>query len=157
MNSDISIKESVGNLELLKLTKIAFLCSRKIPASAVLKCYDWAIAQREEGNCVISGFHSKLEKDVFHYLLKGSQPVIMMLARGLKQKLDPVLKKNLDQGRLLIISPFAGNVKRVTERTSETRNKAMIEIADRIIVGFVSENGQLHKILKSHMDKVSYI
>jgi hypothetical protein len=40
-----------------------------VPASVILKCYDWAIAQREAGNCIISGFHSQLEKDVLHYLL----------------------------------------------------------------------------------------
>lgn len=41
------IKESLGNTELLKLPKKAFLCSRQVPASVVLKCYDWAIEQRE--------------------------------------------------------------------------------------------------------------
>lgn len=60
------IKATIGNVGLLKIKKTAFLCSRKIPASLVLKCYDWAIAQREAGNCVISGFHSQVEKDVLH-------------------------------------------------------------------------------------------
>jgi hypothetical protein len=54
----VEIKEFLGNRENLKLKKIAFLCSRKIPASVVLKCYDWAIEQREKGNCVISGLIS---------------------------------------------------------------------------------------------------
>ena len=82
------IVSSLGNTELLKLRKTAFLCSREIPASVVLKCYDWAIEQRDKGNCIISGFHSKIEKDVFHYLLAGTQPVIMALARGMKEKID---------------------------------------------------------------------
>jgi len=82
------VKENIGNVELLKLQKTAFLCSRSIPATAVLRCYDWAIAQREDGNCAISGFHSQLEKDVFHYLLKGNQPIIIALARGLKEKIN---------------------------------------------------------------------
>ena len=64
------IKDLIGNIKFLKEYKIAFLCSRKIPASTVLKCYDWAIEQRENGSCIISGFHSQLEKDVLHYLLK---------------------------------------------------------------------------------------
>jgi hypothetical protein len=80
------IAAALGNTELLELHKIAFLCSRKIPASVVLKCYDWAIAQRKRGNCIISGFHSTIEKDVFHYLLQGTQPVILALARGMKKK-----------------------------------------------------------------------
>jgi hypothetical protein len=52
----MKIEQLLGNEELLKLPKTAFLCSRKILASTVLKCYDWAIEQREKGNCVISGF-----------------------------------------------------------------------------------------------------
>jgi len=80
------IVSSLGNTELLKLHKTAFLCSREISASVVLKCYDWAIEQHEKGSCIISGFHSKLEKDVFHYLLAGKQSVIMALARGMKRE-----------------------------------------------------------------------
>lgn len=83
--------EFLGNKQLLKLHKTAFLCSRLITASKVLKCYDWAIAQREAENCVISGFHSQLEKDVFYYLFKGKQPIIIALARGLKKKIEPEL------------------------------------------------------------------
>jgi predicted Rossmann fold nucleotide-binding protein DprA/Smf involved in DNA uptake len=67
------ITTSQGNTELLKLHKTAFLCSRKVSASALLKCYDWAIKQREKEVCVISGFHSQIEKDVLHYLLKGEK------------------------------------------------------------------------------------
>lgn len=143
----MEIKEQLGNKELLQVNKTAFLCSRKVPASVVLKCYDWAIEQREKGNCIISGFHSQLEKDVLHYLLKGKQPIIIALARGLKDKLEPEFKKPLEQGRLLIITPFDKKVKRVTEQTAATRNKMMIELADNITVGYTSVGGQLEKLL----------
>jgi len=142
------IKESIGNTDLLKLSKKAFLCSRQVPASVVLKCYDWAIEQREKGVCVISGFHSQIEKDVLHYLLKGKQPIIIALARGLKEKLEPEFEKPLQEGRLLIISPFDKTVTRVTEETAETRNKLMIDLADNITIGFASPGGQLEELLK---------
>ncbi len=147
-------KDTSGNIELLKLHKTAFLCSRKIPASVVLKCYDWAIAQRETNNCVISGFHSQLEKDVLHYLLKGKQPIIVALARGLKQKIDPELQKPLDEGRLLIITPFDETIKRVTEQTAAVRNRMMVELADKLVVGFASDGGNLNKILQNHGGKI---
>mgnify|MGYP000878486033 FL=1 len=145
----MEINEFLGNEQLLKLQKTAFLCSRSITASAVLKCYDWAIAQREAGNCVISGFHSQLEKDVLHYLLKGKQPIIIALARGLKKKIEPELIKPLEEGRILIISPFDKTVKRVTEQTAEIRNKMMIELADNITIGYASKGGKLEKLLQS--------
>lgn len=141
------ITANFGNTDLLKLPKTAFLCSRKVPASVVLKCYDWAIAQRESGHCVISGFHSQIEKDVLHYLLKGQQPIIVVLARGLKEKLEPEFKKPLEQGRLLIISPFDKTTKRVTEQTAEIRNKLMTDLSDNITVGYASPGGQLEKLL----------
>lgn len=144
-----------GNIELLKIPKTAFLCSRKIPASVVLKCYDWAIAQREAGNCVISGFHSQLEKDVLHYLLKGKQPIIVAMARGLKLMLEPELQQPLDEGRLLLITPFDETVKRVTEKTAAVRNQMMIELADEVVVGFASEGGNLNKILQMQSDNLN--
>lgn len=140
--------QTLGNTDLLKQPKTAFLCSRKVPASVVLKCYDWAIEQRDNGNCVISGFHSQIEKEVLHYLLKGKQPIILVLARGLKEKVEPELEKPLAEGRLLIISPFEKNIKRVTEQTAETRNKLMTDLADQITIGYASPGGQLEELLK---------
>ena len=142
------IKESLGNIELLKLSKTAFLCSRQVPASVVLKCYDWAIGQRQAGNCVISGFHSQLEKDVFHYLLKGNQPIIIALARGMKENLEPELIKPLEEGRLLIISPFDRSVKRISTGLAEVRNRLMIDLSDRVVIGFASAGGNLEKLIR---------
>ena len=142
------IKGHIGNLELLKLPKTAFLCSRKVPASVVLKCYDWAIEEREAGNCVISGFHSQLEKDVFHYLLKGKQPIIIAVARGIKKNLEPELIRPLEEGRLLIITPFDRSVKRVSSQNAQIRNRLMIDLADRIVIGYASLGGNLQKLVQ---------
>lgn len=143
------IAATLGNTEILKQHKVAFMCSRKVPAGAVLKCYDWAIEQREKGVCVISGFHSQIEKDVLHYLLKGTQPIILALARGIKQKVETEFQRPIQQGRLLIVTPFAKEVKRVTAQSAVVRNKMMIELADSITVGYASEGGQLIKLLRN--------
>lgn len=74
--------------------------------------------QRVKGNCVIGGFHSQIEKDVLHYLLKGTQPIIVALAREVKDNLELEFIEPVKQNRLLIISPFDENVKRVTEQTA---------------------------------------
>jgi len=54
----MKIEQLFGNEELLKLEMTAILCNCKVPASVVLKCYNWDIEQREKANCVISGLHS---------------------------------------------------------------------------------------------------
>ena len=146
-----------GNCEIIRHRKTAFLCSRKIPASIVLKCYDWAIAQREAGNCVISGFHSTIEKDVLHYLLKGKQPLIIVFARGLKNRLEPEFINPLEQGRLLIISPFEQKIKRVSKETAAKRNKMMIELADKVTFGHISPGGSLEKLSRAVKKEVNFI
>ena len=146
----------LGNTELLKLPKTAFLCSRQVPAGVVLKCYDWAIAQREAGRCIISGFHSKIEKDVLHYLLKGDQPIIVALARGLKKRLEPELSDAMDTNRLLIVTPFDEKIKRVTSETANQRNRFMAELADEIFVAYAKNGGNIEKLLTdiSHTGKI---
>jgi len=62
-------------------------------------------------------FHSKIEKDVLHYLLYGKQPIISALARGLKEKLELESVKPLEQGTLLIITLFDKSVKQVSSQT----------------------------------------
>lgn len=152
----IKIEGYLGNKELLKLNKTAFLCSRKIPASVVLKCYDWAIAQRDSGKCVISGFHSKIEKDVLHYLLKGTQPIILVLARGLKKKTEPEFEESLKQGRLLIITPFKKEISQINEKTASKRNELMIQRADEICVGYADPEGKVKILLNKTLNKKIY-
>jgi len=147
------VQASQGNEDLLKLHKTAFLCSRRVPAGVVLKCYDWAIARRDEGTCVISGFHSRMEKDVLYYLLKGTQPIIVALARSLKKRLEPELREPLEQGRLLIITPFDKSVTWVTEENARIRNRMMIELADKIVVGYSTPGGQLDTLTAEYPNK----
>lgn len=153
----MQIKSHYGNIELLKLSKTAFLCSRQVPASAVLKCYDWAKENRTAGTCVISGFHSQLEKDVLHFLLKGNQPVIMVLARSLTKKVQEDFLKPIEDGRLLIISPFAETVTRATENTCQIRNRYMLDLADIVTIGYARSGGLLAELVKETSKDVEFL
>jgi predicted Rossmann fold nucleotide-binding protein DprA/Smf involved in DNA uptake len=147
---------TLGDTALLQQHKVAFLCSRKCPAAVVLKSFDWAIEQREKGTCVISGFHSRIEKDVLHYLLKGTQPLILALARGMMKKWPPEVKAALDSNRLLIITRYADNVTRASEETCYQRNRLMMGLADEIVIGFASPGGNLERLCGDHKGKVSF-
>jgi len=126
----------LGNKELLKLYKIAFLCSRKIPSSILLKTYDWAVEQRKKDRCIISGFHSKIEKDVFNFLIKGNQPVIMVLARSLKKRWEKEIKDAIENKNLLIVSPFNRPIKRISKETAIKRNRYMVDLVDKIFIPY---------------------
>ena len=139
--------EFLGNKDILQLPKTAFLCSRSVPAEKILKTYDWAKEQRENASCVVCGNHSPIEKDVFEILLKGKQPIILVLARSMKKKFFPEILKAVENNRLLIIAPFDKNIKRITRKTAEIRNKYMIELSDKIVVAYKTPGGQLDKLL----------
>ncbi len=139
--------EHKGNIKILDLQKTGFLCSQKCPAEVVLKSYDWAKEQREQGNCLVCGNHSQIEKDVFEILLKGEQPLILVIARGMKTNWEPVIEKAVNEKRLLVISPFEKEVKRVTRETAKKRNEKILKICDKIVVGYKTKNGQLEELL----------
>jgi predicted Rossmann fold nucleotide-binding protein DprA/Smf involved in DNA uptake len=142
-----------GNIDILKLNKTAFLCSQRVPAQAVLNSYDWAKEQRKRGNCIVCGNHSQIEKDVFEILLNGKQPLILVLARGMQKQWPAEIKNAIEKERLLVCSPFASNVTRITREKAEIRNKAIIDMSDNIVVGFITVGGQLNILL----NEIKYI
>ncbi len=127
----------IGNIELLNPPKIAFLSSRNISPQSVIACYDWATQQRSASRCVISGFHSQIEKDVLHFLLKGKQPLILVLGRSLYKKLPEEFIKPLEENRLLIISVVSQTTNRQSIETALLRNKYIVENANEVIFWFV--------------------
>ncbi|AFH48943.1 Hypothetical protein IALB_1232 [Ignavibacterium album JCM 16511] len=144
----------LGNKEILNNYKIGFLCSRKVPAGIILKTYDWAVEQRDKGNCIVSGFHSKIEKDVFDILVKGSQPIILVLAKGMMKRWDKKIIELVNQNRLLIISLFSEKVTRPTIKTAIKRNELIAEISDKIFIPYFSPNSYLQTLYDNYKLKV---
>lgn len=121
----------IGNEALLKLPKTAFLAPSKIATLSVLRCYDWAQMMCLENHCVVSGFSSKLEKEVLHFLLKDTQSIILVLGRKMYSKLPEELKFPLGQGRLLIIS--ITNEVRQSRQNAYRRNCYTAELAEEVV------------------------
>ena len=140
----------LGNHELLNIPKTAFLSSRRISPEAVLRCCSWATAQRDAGRCVISGFHSALERDVLRLLLKGGQPIVLVLARRLYapetlEREHPDLKRALDEERLLIVS--TSSAARANEETTRKRNQYILAHAEAIVIGALTPGGGLASLV----------
>ena len=144
--------EYLGNQELLKLKKTAFLASSTISSETVLRCYDWATDMRNRGECVVSGFSSKLEQDVLHFLLKGSQPIIIVLARRMYKVIPDELKESLAQNCLLIIS--VSNATRQSKVSAMVRNRYVCEMADRILFVGVTEQSSLYPYKNEYRNKL---
>lgn len=125
--------EIFGNKELLKQKKVGFLASRKISSLSILPTLDWATeVSKREDNAIVSGFHSKMERNVLEILLKGQCGIIIVLARGMYRKLPKQYEEALSQNRLLIITNEKDNMKRVSEQTAHKRNEYVKSISDEM-------------------------
>lgn len=121
----------LGNKELLNWWKIGFLASRKISTSAILPTLDWAVEiSKRTDVAVVSGFHSRLEKDVLKFLLQGTCGIIIVLARGMYRKRPKIYEKAMNENRLLIIALEKDTITRVSEYTAHRRNEYVKSISD---------------------------
>ena len=145
----------LGNQKLLRMQKTAFLASSNIASETVLRVYDWATEMRCRGECVISGFNSKLEQDVLHFLLKGSQPIILVLARRMYKVIPEELQEELNQNRLLIVS--VSNAARQSKDTAMIRNRWVCETADNILFIGVTEQSSLYALKAAFNNKQKMI
>jgi predicted Rossmann fold nucleotide-binding protein DprA/Smf involved in DNA uptake len=125
----------------------ALLCSREAPGGTILKAFDQAAAWRDACRCVISGFHSPLERQCLDILLRGEQPIVMVLARGPGAlRLPATQRKALDDGRLTIISPFPAAEKRVTADLARQRNRFVAALADEVVFAYIAPGGSLSRL-----------
>lgn len=145
--------EYFGNKELLNLPKTAFLASSTIPLDMVLRCYDWATAKHE--GCVVSGFSSKLERDVLHFLIKAKCSTILVLARRMYSTLPDELKEPVEQGRMLIISMT--DATRQSRATALSRNRYICELADELLFVGVSEESSLFPLKEKYQSKLTQL
>lgn len=138
---------ALGNLELLRLPTIALFCSVHCPGNAILTAYDQAARWRDAGRCVISGFHSPVEKECLRILLRGKQPIIICLARALEKiRLPSDWQRALEAGRLLILSPFKKRPRRPTVESSRQRNELGAALSDEVLIIHATPGGQIDQI-----------
>ena len=137
----------LGNSDLLQWRKTAFLCSRTVKSSAVMRCYDWATEQQSRGICVMSGFNSPMEKDVLHFLLRSKVPVVMVLARRMYKTLPADLQTALDEGRLLVVS--LSTATRQSQQTVQQRNQYLLRHADSFVFGSLSSSSSLYPLFEA--------
>jgi predicted Rossmann fold nucleotide-binding protein DprA/Smf involved in DNA uptake len=137
---------ALGNLAILQRRLLGFFCSTRCPGEMILQTYDLARALRDAGVTVISGFHSPMEKECLALLLRGTQPVIVCPARSLERmRLPTVWKAPLAQGRLLIVSPFAGKQHRITADLARKRNEFVATLADEVFVAYAAPGSKTER------------
>jgi hypothetical protein len=131
-----------GNRALLDLPMTAFLASR----SRGMACH--APAWQTRTKCVVSGFLSPMERAVFDACLGDGIPMVQVLARGLGLGMpSPAVRRAIDAGRLLVMTPFDADVTRFSAARAAWCNQYALHLAGNIVIGQMSPDGMLACLL----------
>lgn len=141
------ILSHIGNIDLLKQKKIAFLCSSKTTSQDILRSFDWATSVPKD-SCIISGFQTKLEQDVLHLLLKRHIPVVIVLARKMYKVLPAEVQPAIEEGNALVIS--ISHQPRNSKESSFRRNKYILDVAEEVFFGALDASSSLARFSKTH-------
>jgi predicted Rossmann fold nucleotide-binding protein DprA/Smf involved in DNA uptake len=138
---------AIGRIDLISIPKTAFFCSKICPGNAILKAMDQAHKWRDQGRCIISGFHSPIEKECLQILLRGIQPIIICPARSLdKMRIPMEWRDGIGAGRILLLSSLESSQRRITAALSEHRNKLVAALADEVYFAHITPNGKTARL-----------
>ena len=138
---------TLGNKDILSSLKIGYFASSKIASLSVLPTLDWAteIAKRDDV-AIISGFHSKLEREVLNYLLKGKCGIICVLARGIYKQVPAKYKEAFDNNRILFLSLESNDTLYYGREQAAKRNEFIASTADELVFSSVTSDSSLYSL-----------
>lgn len=134
--------QRAGNQKLMEMPKTGFLASRgaselhgRLPV--------------KPGEAVISGFLSPMERAVFKAGLAHKIPLIWVKPWGLSHEEGLIYQTRaaLDEGLLLMVSPFSGDIEAPSIRRAAWCNQYVLNHCDRMVVGHLNPGGMLACIL----------
>ncbi len=138
-----------GNTTFLQNRKLAFFCSQRCPGSVLSKMYDLAQILSQRQVTLIGGFQSPVETEFLNRLLKSARSVIVCPAKCLStMRLKPDWQEPMQQGRLLLLSPFAEHQRRLDRHLALVRNRFVAAVADEIFIAYASPGGALSRLLQ---------
>lgn len=147
-----------GDASMLLCPLTTFLCSHRVPDGVTAAIHRWVMALDPADSCVLCGNLSSQERYALRLLVDRGIPVVLALAQSIPANLTD-LKLTVAEmiafqsGRLMVISPILdAGVPEATGKSSAARNKLMLDLASRIVVGFMAENGNLASQLLGRTD-----
>jgi predicted Rossmann fold nucleotide-binding protein DprA/Smf involved in DNA uptake len=138
-----------GNVTFLQNRKVAFFCSQRCPGSVLVKMYDLAQLLSQRPITLIGGFQSPVEQEFLNRLLKSAMSAIVCPARSMaSMRLRSEWQEPMQQGRLLLLSPFGEGVQRVNRQIAQTRNRFVAALADEVLIAFASPEGAILELCR---------
>ncbi len=144
----------IGDQAILRQKCLGLICSVQCPGSVVIKTFDAIRELRDAGIPVAGGFHSPMEKECLEFLLRGQQPVIIVLAKGLgRPRLPEAWRTAIDAGRLLVLAPFGDDVRRTTKAHAQARNEFIVAHAAGVLIPHASPGGKAEAIARTILER----
>ncbi|HNY48921.1 MAG TPA: DNA-processing protein DprA [Smithella sp.] len=144
---------AMGNVAVLQRRLLGLICSIKCPGSIILKTFDTIRSLRDDGVTMIGGFLSPMERDCLDILLRGKQSIVLCPAKRLTGlRLGNEVRKAINENRLLVLSPFADDIRHTTAAQAIRRNNLVAALADALLVPYAAPEGKtwttVHTALK---------
>lgn len=148
MKIDLPEGEYLGQAEAIPVKAMAFLCSINCPGSIMIKAQDYANQLVKKNVAVISGFHSPIEKEVLRVLLRGKQPIVIILARSIKGfRIPSEWRPHIDSGRLLVVGSPKNTLN--SDAACAKRNELVCGLANSVFIAYATPAGKLEKLAVS--------
>lgn len=129
----------------------------RVKQDSLFRCslLDWAteIAKREDV-AIVSGFHSRTEREVLEFLLNGKCGIICVLARSIYKRCPEIYRKAFDANRVLFISPINTTSYRSSRDTCQQRNEYIASISDQLVFSSLTTESSLYPIAAFHPDSI---
>ena len=133
----------VGSSQILQGVQLGLVCSVSCPGSVVIRTFDTIRKVRDAGVIVAGGFHSPMERECLHFLLRGRQPVVLCPACGIDSfELGPQERRAVDEGRLSVLSIFDGCFTKATPDLASRRNDFVAALSDAVFVPYAIPGGK---------------
>ena len=141
--------ETFGNTSLLNRKKIGYFASSKIATLSVLPTLDWAAeVANSEDVAIVSGFHSKMEREVLDFLLRGKCGIVCVLARSIYKKVPNIYCEAYNAGRVLFISPCKTSATRTSRQLCGKRNEYIASISDELVFSSLTPRSSLYPLMQ---------
>jgi hypothetical protein len=124
-----------------------------VPEGVADAIRQWVNGLDSANTCVVCGNLTGEERLVRRLLVERGIPVVLALANAIPDDISTLRLSSqeitaMQSGHMVIVSPVTdADVKDPSGKTSAARNLLMIAIATHIVVGFMTENGNLARQL----------
>ena len=143
----------LGDASMLLCPMTSFLCSHRVLEGVADAIRQWVNGLDSANTCVVCGNLTGEERLVRRLLVERGIPVVLALANAIPDDISTLRLSSqeitaMQSGHMVIVSPVTdADVKDPSGKTSAARNLLMIAIATHIVVGFMTENGNLARQL----------